>query len=158
MTEKLRNSVTPRPWCLRKRVLPQHTDHAGVVWHGTYINWLEESRVEALAAVGMTYAEMERHGIAMPVVSLRIDYRRSLRHGDVVQLESRCGSQRGVRWPWLTSLKRGQELMAEASIELVMLEGAGRVLRRPPSALASVMQRLQLGPGDKEINTLVQMY
>ena len=149
MTKKLRNSVTPRPWCLRKRVLPQHTDHAGVVWHGTYISWLEESRVEALTSAGMAYAEMVIHGIEMPVVSLRIDYRRSLHHGDVVELESICGEQCGVRWPWITRLRREQELVAEARVDLVMLNGAGRVLRRPPSELEGVMQRLLVGPGDE---------
>ena len=148
MTKKLKNSVTHSPWCLRKRVLPQHTDHAGVVWHGTYISWLEESRVEALTSAGMAYAEMVLLGIEMPVVSLHIDYRRSLHHGDVVELESICGEQRGVRWPWSTSLRREQELIAEAQVDLVMLNGAGRVLRRPPSELQRVMQRLLMGPGD----------
>ena len=38
------------PWRLCKRVLPQHTDHAGVMWHGAYVAWLEEARVEALNA------------------------------------------------------------------------------------------------------------
>ena len=26
---------------LTKRVLPQHTDYAGVMWHGAYVQWLE---------------------------------------------------------------------------------------------------------------------
>ena len=46
--------ITPadmeRAWCCSKRVLPQHTDHAGVLWHGAYVAWLEEARVEALDA------------------------------------------------------------------------------------------------------------
>ena len=36
MSRQQRQSVTTRPWRLRKRVLPQHTDHAGVMWHGAY--------------------------------------------------------------------------------------------------------------------------
>jgi acyl-CoA thioester hydrolase len=27
-------------------VQPHHTDYAGIVWHGTYIAWMEEARVE----------------------------------------------------------------------------------------------------------------
>ena len=46
-------SHPPRGWLLQRRVLPQHTDHAGVMWHGAYLAWLEEARVEALAAVGL---------------------------------------------------------------------------------------------------------
>ena len=42
-------------YTLTKRVLPQHTDYAGVMWHGAYVQWLEErpglrpSRLRALA-------------------------------------------------------------------------------------------------------------
>ena len=149
MTSKLRNSVTTRPWRIRKRVLPQHTDHAGVVWHGTYVAWLEEARVEALVAAGLSYAAMSELGIEMPVVSLRIDYRRSLRHGDLVDLESVCDDQRGARWPWCSRLLRGKDLIAEAHVDLVMLAMDGaqrRVMRRPPSSLALVMKRLLAGP------------
>lgn len=40
-------------WTLTMRVLPQHTDYAGVLWHGAYVQWLEEARVEALQAAGL---------------------------------------------------------------------------------------------------------
>ena len=56
LADNHRKSVTPSPWRLIKRVLPQHTDHAGVMWHGAYVGWLEEARVEALAAAGLGYA------------------------------------------------------------------------------------------------------
>ena len=54
LTKKLTDSVTPLPWRVQKRVLPQHTDHAGVMWHGAYVAWLEEARVEALCPCGST--------------------------------------------------------------------------------------------------------
>ena len=152
MNSKLRESVTPQPWRLRKRVLPQHTDHAGVVWHGTYIDWLEEARVEALALAGARYDQIAAAGIEMPVVSLQIDYRRSLKHGDIVELESVCGPQRGVRWPWSFHLFRNRELVAVAVVELVMLAAEGRVLRRAPDELMPVMERLILGPQTEALN------
>ena len=42
MDEQLTESVTPQAWVLVRRVLPQHTDHAGVMWHGSYVAWMEE--------------------------------------------------------------------------------------------------------------------
>ena len=71
-------------YTLTKRVLPQHTDYAGVMWHGAYVQWLEEARVEALQAAGLGYAAMTAMGVDMPVVSLHLDYRQPLRHGDEV--------------------------------------------------------------------------
>ena len=145
MEEKLTNSVTPRPWRLEKRVLPHHTDHAGVMWHGAYVSWLEEARVEALASAGLDYAVMSRMGVEMPVVSLRVEYLRALRHGDWVTVESHCLPRSGVRWPWQCSLLVQQQVMARAEVDLVLLE-SGRVLRRPPEALTEVLRALQRGP------------
>ena len=42
-------------WKIEKIVLPQDADHAGVMWHGKYFNWLEESRINALSKVGISY-------------------------------------------------------------------------------------------------------
>ena len=62
------------PWTLDKNVLPQHTDHAGVMWHGSYISWLEEARIEALESAGLSYSDLSKEGFEMPVVSLKINY------------------------------------------------------------------------------------
>ena len=119
MSRQQRQSVTPRPWRLRKRVLPQHTDHAGVMWHGAYVAWLEEARVEALAAAGLSYSAMAGMGLEMPVVSMTVAYRRSIRHGDQIVLESQCGSQSGVRWPWRSRFVLDGQVMADARVCLL---------------------------------------
>ena len=150
LTNKLTDSVTPTPWRLQKRVLPQHTDHAGVMWHGAYVAWLEEARVEALVAAGLTYAEMTTLGVEMPVVSLKINYKHALCHGDMVVLESISGFPVGVRWPWRCQMLCKGQLMADASVELVMVT-AGRVLRRPPAHLQALMNRLRQGPNAEDV-------
>ena len=145
MDEKLTDSVTPLPWTLEKRVLPQHTDYASVMWHGAYVNWLEEARVEALDAAGLRYAEMTASHIDMPVVSLKVEYGRALRHGDRIRLESVLGERAGVRWPWHSRFLMGGRLMAEAWIDLLMLH-RGRVFRHPPEPMAAALKRLREGP------------
>ena len=145
MQDKLTDSVTPQPWRLCKRVLPQHTDHAGVMWHGAYVAWLEEARVEALAAAGLSYSAMAGMGLEMPVVSMTVAYRRSIRHGDQIVLESQCGSQSGVRWPWRSRFVLDGQVMADARVELVIV-GDGRLLRQPPDAIRAALNALQGGP------------
>lgn len=141
-----------RPWVLRRRVLPQHTDHAGVMWHGAYLAWLEEARVEALAAVGLEYSLLSARGLELPVVSLAIDYRQALLHGDVVDLCSAVECRRGVRLPWRSRFFRQDgSVAAEARVELVLVDlasGAGqrRLLRRLPPDLATAVEALGRGP------------
>jgi acyl-CoA thioester hydrolase len=120
------------------------------MWHGAYVAWLEEARVEALVAAGLTYAEMTTLGVEMPVVSLNIHYRHALCHGDMVVLESISSLPVGVRWPWRCQMLCNGQLMADASVELVMVT-AGRVLRRPPAHLQALMDRLRQGPAAEDV-------
>lgn len=142
-----------RPWRLRRRVLPQHTDHAGVVWHGAYVAWLEEARVEALAEVGLAYSDLSARGLELPVVSLAIDYRQALLHGDRVEIRSWALPRQGLRLPWRSELRDAAgELAAEARVELVLVAmGADpaqrRLQRRLPADLERAVQALIAGPG-----------
>ena len=144
--------MEPRPWTLRRRVLPQHTDHAGVMWHGSYLAWLEEARVEALAAVGLEYSALSARGLELPVVSLAIDYRQALLHGDLVELRSRVEPRRGVSMPWRSWFVRADgAIAAQARVELVLVElSAGaqrrRLRRRLPDDLAAAVAALERGP------------
>ena len=141
-------SVTRTPWRLIKRVLPQHTDHGGVMWHGAYVGWLEEARVEALSSTGCPYETMASGGLEMPVVQLQVRYREALRLGDEVVLVSVASAQRGVRWPWFTRFIRRGVCVAEASVELVLVSVRPdrRVLRRPPEEVAMAFGALLRGP------------
>ena len=145
-------------WLLRRRVLPQHTDHAGVMWHGAYLAWLEEARVEALAAVGLAYSELSARGLELPVVDLSIQYRRALVHGDAVEVQSLVLAQQGARMPWHSRFVAPDGgIAAEASVELVLVRMGGprqasaaagrRWLRRWPPDLAVAAEALRRGPG-----------
>ena len=84
---------------------------------------------------------MTAMGVDMPVVSLHLDYRHPLRHGDEVCVESRCSGQQGVRWPWASRFVCRGKVAAEATVNLVMVR-EGRVLRRVPAQLQEVMAQL----------------
>jgi len=119
------------------------------MWHGSYVSWLEEARVEALAAAGMPYGRVAEEGYEMPVVRLELTYRHALAHGDLVTLESRALPRRGVRWPWESRfcLPDGT-CAAEAAVELVLLRvanGKRGVVREAPAALAEALAVLVRG-------------
>jgi len=143
-------SVTRRPWQLHKRVLPQHTDHGGVMWHGAYVGWLEEARVEALAAVGLPYQQIADEGLEMPVVHLQMVYKKALFHGEQVVIESESLAPEGPRWRWKTRFLRSTgDCAFEALIDLVLVRLEGerrRILRYPPSFIASALELLTRGP------------
>ena len=152
------NASGLNPWRLNKCVLPQHTDHAGVMWHGAYLNWLEEARIEALREVGLTYKDLSEKGFEMPVVSLEINYLRALTHGENVLLESWCLPRKGVRWAWETSVFNDLHcLSAKAKVELVLvrkISNGTRLLRKVPDDLSRFLIALEKGPSLHQVMKL----
>jgi acyl-CoA thioester hydrolase len=122
------------------------------MWHGAYLAWLEEARVEALAAVGLAYSDLSARGLELPVVSLTVEYRQALLHGERVRLWSEVQPRRGVRLPWLSRFVRADGgVAATARVELTLVElspgqGSRRLLRRLPSDLERAVERLVAGP------------
>ncbi len=141
--------VDIEPWTLVKNVYPQHTDHAGVMWHGSYIGWLEEARIEALSKVGLEYVEISSEGIDIAVVALEIHYLKPLKHGEEVCIKSWPLARKGIRWPWHTIfVKNGNIIAAEANVDLVVVSKVGgniRVLRELPEKLKIAFCHLERG-------------
>ena len=63
MQEKIRRKVV-----LSYRVPYADTDQMGVVYYANYFEFFERFRNELLRAAGYTYLELEKEGIAMPVI------------------------------------------------------------------------------------------
>jgi acyl-CoA thioester hydrolase len=65
------------PFSISQRVYYQHTDAGGVVYHGTYLDFMEAARSEYLQAHGFDLAELAARDAVMFIVRrLRVDYRR----------------------------------------------------------------------------------
>ena len=70
------------------RVRYAETDQMGVVYHGNYFPFLESGRVEAIRSLGMSYADLERLGIQMPVVEIQCKYLRPARYDDLLRVQT----------------------------------------------------------------------
>ena len=64
-------------------------DPLGIVWHGHYIRYFEDGREAFGSSHGLSYLDFYKHGFVVPVVKVHCDYKRSLRYGDKVIIESR---------------------------------------------------------------------
>ncbi len=63
-------------------------DPLGIVWHGHYIRYFEDGR-EAFGKVhGLGYLDVYKQGFVTPIVSVKCDYKKSLRFGDRVIVET----------------------------------------------------------------------
>ncbi|TVQ13166.1 MAG: acyl-CoA thioesterase [Leptolyngbya sp. DLM2.Bin27] len=126
-------------------VQPHHTDYSGVVWHGTYIAWMEEARVNYLAASGLTFADWVKAGVDLPVVDLALKYRRSLTLGDMALVKARLAPIKGVRFVWHYDIQNAatQVTCIEGTVTLATVDfNTRRVLRRLPAPLQAALEAM----------------
>ncbi|MGC4234338.1 MAG: thioesterase family protein [Niabella sp.] len=69
------------------RVRYAETDQMGVVYHSHYFQYFEVARAECIRSLGITYADMEREGIIMPVVEVNCKYLRPALYDDLLTVK-----------------------------------------------------------------------
>ena len=126
-------------------VHPHHTDYAGIVWHGNYIKWMEEARIEYLNSIGLDYTEIVSHGFELPVVEVNLRYHQSLKMGDKAIVKTRLHQLRGVRMNFeyqITNL-RGSTIYVSGKVVLVGIDREkGKIMRQLPSILKNALVKL----------------
>lgn len=64
-------------------------DPLGIVWHGHYIRYFEDGREFFGDTHGLKYLDVYKQGFVTPVVSVQCDFKKSLRYGDHVIVETK---------------------------------------------------------------------
>lgn len=127
-------------------VHPHHTDYAGVVWHGTYLTWMEEARVECLRSIGIDFADLVTMGCDLPVVDLSIRYRRSLRMGESAIVKTRTIDMEGVRIVWeyeIESVDRSIVYLTGMVTLVAVDREKGKIMRQLPTTVKDALVKMR---------------
>ena len=54
---------------IERTVYYADTDSYGVVWHGAYLRWIEQGRVEFCRDLGLDLVELKNRDITIPVTN-----------------------------------------------------------------------------------------
>lgn len=63
-------------------------DSLGIVWHGHYVRYFEDGREAFGKQHGIGYLDFYANGFVVPIVNIRCDYKKVLRYGDSVFVET----------------------------------------------------------------------
>lgn len=139
------NATTERWFEYPVRAHPHHTDYAGIVWHGAYLTWMEEARVECLRSIGIDFEEWVQLGCDLPVVELSVRYHRALRLGMTAVVKTRMLEATGVRMHWDYQIQSpdGEEVYVTARVTLVAVDREkGKILRKLPPTVEAALVKL----------------
>ncbi len=75
--------------CTEIRVPYADTDKMGVVYYGNYATYYEIGRGEWIRQFGISYADLERSGVIMPVVELQSRFWRPAHYDDLLKVITR---------------------------------------------------------------------
>ncbi len=125
------------------RVRYSETDQMGVVYHGNYIPYFEIGRVEWLREKGVSYKSLEDSGIALPIVSMTINYKKPARYDDLLYVKTRFKSHSSVKIEFdCQILSEANELLTTAHFILVFVEmKSGRPIV-PPEHIKKILEAL----------------
>ena len=112
------------------------TDRMGVVYHGSYIPWLEVGRTQLLKELGLPYRQLEESGFRLPVLEVSLKYLRPARYDDLVTIVTRLNERPLLRIRLEYEVRRGEELLATGYSVHAFIDLQGRPVRPPAAVVA----------------------
>jgi acyl-CoA thioester hydrolase len=114
------------------RVYYADTDAGGIVYHATYLDFAERARTEMMRLFGLDHMQLQKdHGLLFAVRSCEIDYRRSARLDDLLEIRSHVTHLGGASLHVSQSIWRAEEELVRLVIRLVCMHFDGRAMRIP---------------------------
>ena len=125
---------------IQVRVRYSETDQMSVVYHGNYVPYFELGRVEWLRNKGISYKSLEESGIALPIVSMTINYKKPARYDDLLTVITKFKSQSSVKVEFDCEIwGEEKELLTTAHFLLVFVDiNVGKNIK-PPQYLLDIM-------------------
>ncbi|ACA15634.1 tol-pal system-associated acyl-CoA thioesterase [Methylobacterium sp. 4-46] len=117
---------------LTLRVYYEDTDFSGLVYHASYLRFLERGRTEMLRAAGIDQSTLHAggEGLFFAVRRMLIDWLVPARMDDVLTVETRTKEVRGASILVAQRILRGDQVLMTAEVRVAALIG-GRPARLP---------------------------
>ena len=98
------------------------TDQMGVVYHGNYAIYLELARIEWLNQLGVSYKNMEKNGVMLPVYEMNFSFLKSAYFDDTLTIETSLQEMPRARIVFNYQIfNQSEELLSKASTTLVFV-------------------------------------
>jgi acyl-CoA thioester hydrolase len=133
------------------RVYYEDTDFSGVVYHASYLRFMERGRTNYLRLLGadqraqFEQVAAEAPGFSFVVRSMQIDFRKPARMDDLLEIVTTTSAVKGASIVLHQRVNRDRECLVEATVQVAFVSG-GRA-RPIPKALRIAMRADQIAAG-----------
>jgi acyl-CoA thioester hydrolase len=144
MTAHLDGSIHHGRHRMPIRVYYEDTDFSGIVYHASYLRFMERGRTNHLRLMGATQhalfaeAETETPGFAFVVRSMQIDFLKPARMDDVLEVVTWPVAVKGASITLAQEVRRGDDVLVKAEVRVAFI-GEGRA-QPIPKALRTLLK------------------
>lgn len=127
-----------------QRVFYADTDSYGIVWHGSYLRWMEMGRVYWTETKGLKLEDLrDTHDIVIPVAGINIKYKMSAKINDVMIISTELMSYNGLSaiFKQTISDKETGKTYIDAEVTVVAVNSEGKLYRKMPQVLAEIFEQ-----------------
>ena len=114
------------------KIYYEDTDLGGVVYYANYLKYLERARSEAIYSVGLTNTNLQKdHDTLIIVKSCNIEYKKPAKFEDELEIISSILSKTRTSFTMLQIIKKNEEIISEATVQLVTVNKEGKPIKIP---------------------------
>jgi acyl-CoA thioester hydrolase len=119
------------------KIYHSDTDCYNVVWHGSYIKWLEIGRIEFSEKIGIKFAELDKMNIRLPVVEINIRYKNPAKLFEELEIKTTLYELKKTSatfWHEIKNINTGMIILTATSV-IVCTDTEGKLFRTMPEYL-----------------------
>ena len=114
------------------KIYYEDTDAGGVVYYANYLKYLERARSEAIYSLGLTNTNLQKdHDTLIIVKSCNIEYKKPAKFEDELEIISSTLSKTKTSFTMLQIIKKNEEIISEATVQLVTVNKEGKPIKIP---------------------------
>ncbi len=114
------------------------TDAYGVVWHGSYLRWLEKGRVLFCESKGLKLSALEKDDIILPVIEMNIKYKQSAHLEDNITVETEIIDTARFYLTFKQVIKKNETILIEAIVKIAAIKKDGTLYRSLPEQVLNL--------------------
>jgi acyl-CoA thioester hydrolase len=147
-------SAPSAPHRLTVRVYYEDTDFSGVVYHASYLRFLERGRTEFLRALGIehrgSFANGGAGGFHFVVRAMSIEFLKPALMDDVLSVATQLSAVGGASIEMVQDIRRGNDVLLTARVRIAVIAG-GKPRRIPAEILVKLKALVVRGQPETKV-------
>ena len=115
----------------KTRIYYEDTDAGGIVYYANNLKYFERARTEWIYALGFDHNKLDKSDILIEVRSCNIDYEKSVKFEEEIEVVSELSKISPVRINLIQSVQVNKEIRVKGNVELAIVDRAGKPKKMP---------------------------